>query len=183
MRGFLTRLRRDSAGVSAVEFALMAPILALLIAGTMEFGRLVMLTHKLQNGSFILADLVARDKTLNAGQLDTIFLALGQIIQPFEFGASGAAVVTSVGTDAGNKPVVNWQRRGAGTLASPSAIGAQGKPATLPPDLTIAPGETIIVAEVFYDYEPIFGWTVQRNTIRKTAFYRPRLGTLTTLLP
>jgi hypothetical protein len=52
--------------------------------------------------------------------------------------------------------VINCQRVGSGALSAASAIGAEGDDALLPDDLDIAPGETIIAAEVFYAFEPLF---------------------------
>ena len=178
------RLRRDVRGIAASEFALILPILVLFSAGTIEYSRLILLTQKLQSGSFILADLTARDKTLSTTQLDNIFLALDNIIQPFPFDVDGKAIVTSIGYDAtAKKPVVNWQRTGAGSLSATSEVGEAGKTATLPSDLTIASGETIISAEVYYQFEPLFGLGIAPRTIRKVAYYKPRLGSLDTLLP
>ena len=102
-------------------------------AGTIEYSRLILLTQKLQSSSFILADLTARDRTLTVAQLDNIFLALDNIIQPFPFASDGRAIVTSVGYSAvTKKPIVNWQRTGAGTLVAKSEVGEAGKAATLP---------------------------------------------------
>lgn len=183
MRGTLRSLLRDTGGMSAVEFALVLPVMAFLSAGTVEFGRLLLITQKLQNGTFILADLTARDKTLSEEQLDNIFLALDNIIQPYEFASVGTAIVSSVGVDAFGDPVVNWQRSGAGSLSAASVVGEEGEEATLPDNLSIVSGETIIVAEVFYSFEPIFGLTSNASVLHKTAYVKPRLGTLTTLLP
>jgi Flp pilus assembly protein TadG len=180
----LRRLGRDRRGIAASEFALILPILVMFSAGTIEYSRLIMLTQKLQSSSFILADLTARDRTLSAGQLDNIFLALDNIIQPFPFDSEGKAIVTSIGYSAVlKKPIVNWQRSGAGTLASNSEVGEAGKEAKLPSDLTIAAGETIVAAEVYYDFKPLFGIGLAPRTIRRVAYYKPRLGALDTLLP
>ena len=134
MRGLLTRLRRDTRGIAASEFALILPILVMFSAGTIEYSRLILLTQKLQSGSFILADLTARDRTLSEEQLENIFLAIDNIIQPFEFDAQGMAIVSSVGVDASDDLVVNWQRTGPGALAATSEIGSEGDEATLPAD-------------------------------------------------
>ncbi len=91
MRGLLLRLWRDRRGVSALEFALVAPFLVLLAVGTIEFGRLILLTQKLQNSSFMFADLAARGKSLSEGQLDDIFLAIGSLMKPFDLADGGAA--------------------------------------------------------------------------------------------
>ena len=60
MRRTIGRIWRETGGVTALEFALVLPVIAIVAAGTIEFGRLVILTQKLQNGTFILADLGAR---------------------------------------------------------------------------------------------------------------------------
>lgn len=183
MRGMLSRLWRDRRGVSALEFALVAPFLVMLAAGTIEFGRLILLTQKLQNSSFMFADLAARGKSLSEGQLDDIFLAVGSLMQPFDLGDDGTAVITSVTGGVGGTAGVNWQRAGAGTLSVTSLIGQAGGAATLPANLALAEGETLIVTEVFYDFEPIFGMTAAAGVLSRVTYYKPRLGSLATLLP
>jgi Flp pilus assembly protein TadG len=183
VRQLIRRLIADRRGIAATEFALILPILVLFSAGTMEYSRLILLTQKLQSGSFILADLAARDKTLSEEQLENIFLAIDNIIQPFDFAAEGKAIVTSVGVDSADNVVVNWQRDGSGALVATSEVGSEGGAATLPDDLGIAKGETIIAAEVFYSFTPLFGIGLSPKTIHKVSYYKPRLGTLDTLEP
>lgn len=177
----LRGLRRDCAGVTAMEFAFILPVLMMLVFATSEFGRLILVTQKLQNGTFIVADLASRDETLSEVQLDNMFLALDNLIQPFEFGASGTAIVSSVTADLDGDPMINWQRRGAGTLDQASTIGSAGDEAALPDALVLAAGETIIVAEVHYQYSPMFEITGEGAMLSKYAYVRPRLGTLEAL--
>lgn len=179
----LSRLWRDERGMSAVEFALVLPILAIFCVGTIEYSRLIMLTQKLQSGSFLLADLTARDKTLSTTDLGHIFKAIDQVVRPFPFTVSGTAIVSSVGYDAAtNAPTVEWQCAGAGALEAESEIGeGEGEPAELPDDLEIASGEIIIAAEVYYAYEPLFGLGPAARVIRRSAFFKPRLGDLSSL--
>ncbi len=183
MRRLILRAWRETGGVSAMEFALILPILAALIAGTIEYGRMILLSQKLQNGTFILADLAARDKTLTPGQIDSMFLALGNIIQPFDFAGPGTAIVTGIEIAESGEPVINWQRAGGGSLVAVSRIGATGAVAELPEVLTFVAGETLIVSEVFYDFEPVFGLTARPQLLHKVAYVKPRLGTLTSLSP
>jgi len=183
MRRTIGRIWRETGGVTALEFALVLPVIAIVAAGTIEFGRLVILTQKLQNGTFILADLAARDKTLSVAQLDSLFLALDNIIQPFDLNTAGTAIVTGIRVDSDGDPMINWQRSGAGTLEVASEVGAPGDIADLPATLEVSEGETIIVSEVFYDFVPIFGLSADAGVFRKVAYVKPRLGTLETLLP
>jgi TadE-like protein len=183
MRGLISRLGRDIRGVTAMEFALILPILVMFSAGTIEYSRLIMATQKLQSGAFTLADLTARydDEDMDAALLADIFLAIGQVVQPFDFAANGRAIVTSVGADEDDEPFVQWFCGGSGSLDATSGIGtAIGEPATLPDDLAIVEGETIIAAEVFFAFEPLFGIGLAPRTIRRIAFFKPRLGDLAT---
>jgi len=184
MRKTFSLLRSDTRGVSAMEFALILPVLVLMVVGMADFGRLLLLSHKLQNSAFILADLVGRDQTLSVAQLEDSFLALEQLISPFEFDDNGTAIVSSVsGASGAGDPTINWQRAGAGVLSATSEVGVEGGTATVPDALNVANGETVIVAEVYYAFEPMFGMTTSAQTIRKTAVIRPRLGTLESLQP
>ena len=80
---------------------------------------------------------------------------------------------------------MNWQRSVGGGLTATSQIGTtEGGPANLPGGLTVIDGETIIVAERFYNYTPwIYAALVQQSNIYHTAFFRPRLGSLITISP
>lgn len=175
-------LLRDKRGVSALEFAFFLPLLMVILVGVAEFGRLFLATQKVQNGAFILADLAARDKTLREGDLANMFRAIDQVVAPFPFDARGRAYVSAVGVNAAGTPVVLWQRSGAGTAALASGLGAVGAQAALPGGLTLAAGETILVAEVVYDYAPLVAGQFEQE-IRRTAYHRPRLGTLDVVLP
>ena len=181
MRAFLARLLPDRRAIAATEFALILPVLVAFSAGTMEFSRLILLTQKLQSSSFILADLAARDRTLSEDQLDNIFLAIDNVVQPFDFPADGRAVVSSIGVNGSNQTVVNWQRAGSGSLTATSVIGEEGEAATLPDGLDISAGETVIAAEVFYQFTPLFEIWLDPRVIHRISFYKPRLGTLETL--
>lgn len=183
MRNLLRTLWRDRSGVSALEFALVAPVLALFTIGTVEFGRLILVTQKLQNGAFILSDLASRDRTLSEDQLANIFLATNTLMQPFAFETNGAAIVTSVVAGPSNNAVIAWQRRNGAGVSAQSRVGLEGSAPNLPAAIDLKEGDTLIVTEMFYDYEPVFGLTAGAQTIHKIAYYKPRLGTLETLLP
>lgn len=57
MLGSLKKIRKDNAGATIIEFAIVAPVLFLLIFGTIDFG-LLMSTHSILEGSTAAA---ARD--------------------------------------------------------------------------------------------------------------------------
>ena len=171
----------DSRGTSAVDFALSVPILLFLLLSTVDVARFAFAHLKFFNAASALADLASRDETLSLARVNDLFSATQHIVQPFAFGPSGRVVLTGISANVDNDPRVFWQVAGGGTLVAGSAVGAPGGRAALPPSITVRAQETVIVAEVFYAYRPIFALPLTDTLIRQTAYFRPRLGSLRTL--
>jgi hypothetical protein len=75
---------------------------------------------------------------------------------------------------------VQWRGGGAHASAT-SHIGSEGGDATMPTTFSVDVGENIVVAEVFYDYEPfLFEGIFQPAIFRHTSFMRPRGSLLVT---
>lgn len=176
-RSFASRLRRDQRGVSALEFALMLPLLVLFIVGTIDVSRLILLTQKLQSAAFTLADLTARIDPRETNSIGNVFLAVDQVVKPFAFRSEGRTIITSVqSATADNAPTVAWQCASAGGYAASSEIGRPAKAARLPAGLDIRRGQTIIGAEVYFDFKPLFAiGLLSPRVIRKVAYAKPRL--------
>jgi len=179
-----SRFGGDRTGAILVEFAMMFPALILLIVGGYEVGRYVLLQQKLHSVAVAVADLVAQYETITAGDVDNVFLAVDHIMQPYTLGTDGRVIVTSISASSGQPPTVNWQRSGAGAGSGTSQLGGPGAAATLPAGFVVRDGESVIVSEVFFVYQPelatIFNPLLQNNLYNE-AFYRPRFGTLATL--
>jgi hypothetical protein len=177
----LNALLNDRRGVSAVEFAFVAPILLSVAMGMIELARFALLTIKLQHASSTLADLATRDQTLSAATLDSLFSAARHILEPFDITSNGRAIVTGFGQPAGQSARIFWQRAGAGSYAAASELGSAGGSPVKPDDLVLREGDTIVAAEVYFRYEPWLLGFVPEMKLRPVAFYRPRFGSLTTL--
>ncbi len=175
------RFASDQSGLAAVEFALVLPVLLLLALGLAEVGRFALLSLKLQHAATTMADLVSRDEALTVAAVQSMFSATGHIVQPFDIADQGVVVLSGIGVDPGKVAAVFWQQHGAGKLARASDIGTSGGKATLPKDLAVRDGETVIAAEVFFSYEPWLLRLVPATLLRRVAYFRPRLGTLRSL--
>ena len=162
-----------------MEFALILPMLVFAFMGSIDVGQLILANMKVYNAASSMADLVARDETISAATLTDLFGAATQVTKPLDLGAKGKVIITSVSADADDDPRIFWQSADAGAYAATSAVGSViGATAILPPTLQVNDQETIIVSEVFYQFEPIFGLLQTSTTIYHSAYYRPRLGTL-----
>lgn len=184
MRNLLRTLSSDRRGGLIAEFAAAMPVLVLLLLGGVEVSRFALLNQKMDRLATAMGDLVAQAETLTVVELDQLFLAAGHVAAPFDVQMNGNIIITSAsipaGQPAGSPAIINWQRK-SGALVTSSEIGAVSSSATLPGGLA-APNQTVITAEVFYDFTPLLvGALVPPQRIYHRAFFRPRVGALTTL--
>ena len=182
IKTLLKRFCLDKNGLAALEFALAAPILILICFGGYELARFTLLTLKMEKIAFTIADVTSQNETLTNSQINDIFEAAGQIASPFEFDTLGIAYVSSAYLAEGDAfPTVLWQRSGGGTASFVSQVGTEGLTATLPNGLTLNERDNAIIAEVYYQYTPLFPvGVVSAKTIYKSTVFKPRLGDLTT---
>jgi Flp pilus assembly protein TadG len=176
MRGPLTLLkrglgafRRDRRGVSAVEFALISPVLILTYFGLAELSQGMMAQRRVSHAASAVGDLVAQsDGITNAGMSD-IFAASETILSPFPT-TSLKVRVTSVTGDAQGVPKVDWSD-GHGGMAPL----AQGSTVTLPAGLITAAGDNVIMSEATYKYDAVVKYVIKNGLNFSEKFYlRPR---------
>lgn len=177
----VTRRFRDRGNV-VVEFALALPVLMLLLLASAELGRYVLLNQKIDRVAITMSDLVARAETISEAQLDDIFNAASHVAEPFDLIGRGRVVISSVTNADGEGATIAWQRAGGGSFITTSNVGTEGEAADLPEDFAVREGETAIVSEVFFDFEPFLSeMIVTPRVIYRSALHRPRLGTLDTV--
>lgn len=179
--GYWRRLRsmfRETCGTSAIEFAVIAPVLITACLGTVEISRFLIVQMKLERTAAVVADLATRNNSISQPIIDELFayteLALGDQVAP----AGLLLIVSSVSYAPGDTPRVAWQRSGAGTLSVASKIGTAGQPAQVPSPMVIREGESVLVTEVFASHE---GWLLEfiaDRQLYESAIVRPRLGLL-----
>ncbi|MCZ8193250.1 TadE/TadG family type IV pilus assembly protein [Brevundimonas sp.] len=167
--GLIRRLFRDSRGVSAVEFALIAPIMILMYLGAAEMSQAYMAQKRATHVASVIADLTTQTTALNQDMVDDIFAAGEHILQPFPV-APLSQRLTSIGRDGEGDTSVLWTRTsGSGEFGPTSSI-------TIPPDV-LENNETIIVAEVIYVYNSPIGNLLPTGLQFESIFFlRPRLA-------
>lgn len=174
------RFIRRQHGIAATELALVAPMLLGLFLGCTETGLLVRTHFQAAQMASTVADVIARYKSVTQADISGIFAVSAEVMGTKDFSQKGAVILSSVATDDEGEATVAWQCA-SGELESTSRIGAAGEAASLPSGLVLDQDDNIIIAEVFYQYTPLLGWTAPQVTLAyKTALFRPRLGDLTT---
>jgi Flp pilus assembly protein TadG len=166
---------RDRRGVSAIEFALIAPILFLLYIGTVEIGNLLTLARRVETVASAASDLTAQVKQVVDNDLKDICDAAKSILTPYD-SAPLKIVLSSVVADQNNNGKVAWsfseaQHCGGGSLH------AVGSAYALPSGTTVA-NSSVIVAEVTYAYKPILDlngvFSPGAFNLQRTFYTRPR---------
>ncbi len=172
----LGRLKRDRRGTLAIELAVAAPVVIGLLLSGVEVTRYVLLNQKIERTSATMADLVSQSETLSEGGLVNLFAATAYVMDPFDLAADGQLVVSSISgdDDDDDEARINWQRSFGGGSGG-SAFGVEGGAANLPAGFVVRDNETVVVAEVFYDYVPAFmGTQLVARSLYSYAVFRPR---------
>lgn len=163
--------RRRRRGSVAVEFTLLAPILALLGLAVLDVVDFLRIALRLERTAGEVVNVVAQYQALREADFATIFDLAGRVAAPYRVTSSdGAVILTGLG-NTGTGAMVMWQRRqGSGGYAS--AFGTEGGAATIPArsaDLSLAVGQGALVAEIFYAREP---WVLSGRFLTADPFSR-----------
>jgi Flp pilus assembly protein TadG len=161
----LMRFSRDRRGVSAVEFALVAPMMIALYFGCVEISDGVAADRKVSLTAAALANLVAQSTSLSATDMNNVLDASTAIIQPYS-ASNLKMTVSCLSIDANKNVTTKW---------TATRNGGTGMTLTVPTDLKVASTQ-LIFAQVSYAYKPIVGYTITGTlTLSDQMFMMPRI--------
>lgn len=162
-----TRFWQETSGVSAVEFALIVPIMITLFLGAVEFGHALTIDRRVTAIASATGDLAAQVEEVDDGAVQDIFEASTAIIEPYT-SSTLSIVLTSVEADADGNTTVSWSESRNG------AARATGSGITVPTGL-VQPSQCVIMAEVTYSYSPPVGHFLTGGITMEEKFYlKPR---------
>jgi Flp pilus assembly protein TadG len=165
MRRFLARAAADRQGAAAVEFALIFPILFVLNIGSVEALQVYQVQRNVAHVAATLADVTAQSRTVTEAELQDILGAGLTIMHPFPT-TSLQQRLTSFTASASGSVSQDWtsKRNFVSSVAASVPSGYLGA------------SESVVVADVIYDYRPTFRMFLP-ETLRLTrhAYARPRL--------
>jgi len=165
--GRIRRIARDQRGVSAVEFALLAPVMVGLYLGCVEISEGVAADRKVSLTAAALANLTAQAQNLTATDMTNILDASGAIIVPFSASLL-KMTVTCLKIDASKNVTVKWSVTRNGTADSGSM--------TIPSALAVA-NSFLILAKTSYAYTPVVGYTITGTiTLSDQMYMSPRIS-------
>ena len=174
----LRRFQSDRAGSSAVEFAVIVPMMLVLFFGTVELSNGVAVDRKVTLVARTLSDLTSQANAQNGGtgnyiypqDLSNIFAASNAIMNPYD-PTQVKAIISEIYVDASGNATIAWSR------SSNSTANTCGAPVTLPTGLAV-PNTYLIYGQASYTYTPVVGYVMKTALTLSDQFYtRPRQST------
>lgn len=180
----LSRLRRplirfgaDEDGVSAVEFAILLPLMITLYLGSVEITQAVSNDRKLSLVVHTVADLVAQSSNscVSSTDMTNIFNAAKAVVYPYD-SSKMKVTVTSVIIDAAQNAKVDTSANGWSVGLNGSTTRSGDVTSFVPAALRATAG-SLIWAEATYTYTPTIGYVITGSlTLNDKIFLRPRVG-------
>jgi Flp pilus assembly protein TadG len=165
----LRRLARDKRGISAVEFAMLLPLMMTLYLGGVEVSQAVAIDRKVTLIARTVADLIAQVTSVNATDMTNILAASTAVAAPYP-DSKLKIVVSRVDIDSSSVAKVIWSKTKNGTARAVNST------VTLPTALTVA-NTSLIWAETQYAYTPAIGYVITGTmTLKDQIYMRPRLS-------
>jgi Flp pilus assembly protein TadG len=168
MSRLLQSFKRNREGASAVEFAILAPLLIALYFGCVEITDGIAADRKVTLTAGALANLTSQSQAISADGMANILNASAAIIKPYSVG-NLAATITCLKIDADGVVKVKWSETLNGTAR------ADGATITLPSADLAVPNSYLVWSEITYNYTPVIGYTITGTlALTDQMFMSPR---------
>ena len=159
----------DQRGVSAVEFAMLLPLMITLYLGAVEISQGVGIDRKVTLTTRTVADLASQVSSINNSDMTNLLNASAAVIVPYDT-SKLKVTVSEVTIDSNGTAKIVWSDTLNGTAR------AVGSTVTLPTALNVA-STSLIWSEVSYTYKPTIGYVVTGTlNLADQIYMRPRVS-------
>jgi Flp pilus assembly protein TadG len=175
------RFLSERGGVSAVEFALILPLMLVIYAGCAEVTTALIIDRKISRAASTISDLVAQQTSVSATLMNGIFDATTAIVEPYD--ASVAKVVVLVIDIKSSGQTVAWSKAHNDTAATAKMAPPAGLEV---PSAIASVGDEVVVGRVTYAFSSPFASVLQSITgnsvynLSHIFYLKPRQGTTIT---
>ncbi len=169
IRRLFIRGARDERAIAAVEFALIAPVMVIFMAGLIELTFRYQVDDKFTRFVSQAGDYFARNTTLTTDEIETFHGQAETMMRPapVSFEEELKLTVTSICFDPDGKPEIVWQRAVGGPPENVDPQEAHGLGEN---------GESVIRVDAEYIYKsPISGmFSTDALIMKRRMYYKPR---------
>ena len=139
--------RRDERGVALLEFSIVAPLLLLMLFGSVDTGRALAINGKVRAVASQTALMTAHSTLLYQADIDELLGAADLMFAPYN-GHGEQITVSQISIANNGRATIMWSASSGGTPRT------QGSTISVPTNL-VTPSSYLILAEVAYPFTPI----------------------------
>lgn len=170
------RLRDDTRGVSAVEFAMIIPLMFLMFFGMLDVSSGFAIDRKVSQIAQGMADLASRYTTLAETDVSNFFIIGDAMLTPYD-ATQLKASISQVYIDPSTKTAkVVWTRGDYPNRKVKDVISVPTNLILKDANGAFLPNQYLILGEANYSYVPTIGWVVPKAgiTLSDSMYTRPR---------
>lgn len=146
------RFAASTRGVAAIEFAMILPVLVLILLASFDGGRAIAIYLKLRASTYSLASIANQYSTIHDADKTSILNAAGVVMAPYD-STPIVAKLSQITVNASGTATINWSDALNGTA------NTVGSSVTIPSGVAPANSCTcLILSEVSYAFTPMFGY-------------------------
>jgi Flp pilus assembly protein TadG len=162
-------LRSDEHGSVLVEFALVAPLMGLLLLGGAELTQIVRVDMKLRQATQTLANLIAAQNSVTTASVGDFCTGARLVMSPFVGQSLSGAIAEVTNNQQTQITAVDWQDTSCGNAH------AITNAATLAAPLVVSPGTSVVMVQATFTYQGAISIVLPATiTWSRTAYARPR---------
>lgn len=173
----------DSRGIAATEFALMAPVFALLFFGLFALSQFVRAKMLLSSTASSMASMVASQTSTTSATLDdfckggaTAAGGIQLMMRPYA-GSGLSMSIISYTKQPDSTLKKDWEYNSSCQMAATS-LSTSATQTNVATPLLPNPGDSVIIVQANYSYTSLYTTVVPNVTLSQQAFARPRFSAI-----
>ena len=169
-------LAGDRSGVSAVEFALILPLMLTLYIGGIQISEALSINRKVGHVTSTLADLVTQTKSITNSDMTNILDASSSVMAPYSVDKL-AITVSEIYIDSKGTATVKWS-----DARNATALNV-GTTVSLPTAIAV-PNSYVVAAVAHFPFTPGIGYVLTGTfDLNSTYYLKPRINACVTRSP